>query len=72
MNLQDLQSKLKTHNIQFYLKEDETGGPAFYFKNPWNQNKEEKIATLLWPIHPVEVTDQIDYLYENLKLTYSP
>lgn len=52
----------------FELGDDETGGPAFFWRNPWT-GKREKIANLWWPEHPPEATEQVEKLFERLRLT---
>ena len=52
---------------KFELADDETGGPCFWWKNPWT-GRREKIATLWWPEHPVEATEMVEHLFENLEL----
>lgn len=52
----------------FTLGEDETGGPCFYWKNPWSGER-EKIASLWWPTHPMEATAEIEQLFAELHLS---
>ena len=53
--------------LQFELGEDETGGPCFFWVNPWTQ-KREKVASLWWPEHPVEATAEVEHIFSCLKL----
>ncbi len=52
---------------EFTLGEDETGGMAFFWINPWNGQR-EKIASLWWPSHPVEATEAVEQLFSELRL----
>lgn len=52
---------------EFEQAEDETGGPCFFWQNPWSGQR-EKIANLWWPQHPPEETATIEKLFENLAL----
>lgn len=54
-------------NPKFELGEDETGGPAFFWTNPWS-GKREKIGYLLWPAHPLEETEAVEQLFSELRL----
>ena len=54
-----------------YQDLDDIDGPSFWWTNPYN-GRREKIASLFWPAHPVEATEAIENLFENLKLTYGP
>lgn len=51
----------------FELADDETGGPCFFWKNPWSGER-EKIANLWWPAHPVEATAEVEELFAKLEL----
>ncbi len=51
----------------FYVDDDETGGPAFFWTNPWN-GKREKLATLWWPEHPPEATQEVERLFAGAAL----
>jgi hypothetical protein len=53
---------------EFELGEDATGGPCFFWQNPWT-GKREIVASLLWPEHPSEVTAQVEALFADLTLT---
>lgn len=52
----------------FELGKDETGGPAFFWRNPWSNGKREKIASLWWPEHPESATEKVEWLFDNLEL----
>ena len=52
----------------FTLGEDETGGPAFFWWNPWTL-KREKVASLLWPVHPPEATKMVEELFDSFVLS---
>lgn len=54
-----------------YQDKDDADGPSFWWVNPWSGQR-EKIASLWWPTHPVEATDKIEHLFENLSLKYEP
>jgi hypothetical protein len=51
-----------------HVEDDETGGPAFFWINPWT-GKREKLASLLWPLHPPEVTDDVDAVFSAMTLS---
>lgn len=51
----------------FEFGEDETGGPAFFWINPWGGQR-EKIANLWWPAHPPEATEAVEQLFSELRL----
>jgi hypothetical protein len=50
-----------------YIDDDETGGPAFFWTNPWN-GKREKLGNLWWPEHPPEATKDVEHLLANASL----
>lgn len=58
---------LKDRRELFSLGEDETGGPCFFWTNPWS-GTQEKIANLWWPTHPVEATAEVEALFADLSL----
>ena len=45
-----------------YFKGEELG---LYWINPWDKKK-EKIATFWWPAHPVEATEQMEMMFEEI------
>jgi hypothetical protein len=51
----------------FEFGNDETGGPAFFWINPWSGQR-EKIASLWWPAHPPEATESVEQLFSELRL----
>lgn len=51
----------------FELANDDTGGPSFFWKNPWT-GKREKIASLWWPEHPEGATEAVESMFEDLEL----
>lgn len=51
----------------FELGEDETGGPAFFWVNPWD-GKRERVASLWWPTHPPEKTEEVERIFSGLCL----
>ena len=55
----------------FELGQDETGGPAFFWRNPWS-GRRETIANLWWPTHPPEATETVEHIFKNLRLIYDP
>lgn len=55
----------------FELGEDETGGPCFFWTNPWN-GRRDIIAKLFWPGHPVEATEAVEQLFSELELRRKP
>jgi hypothetical protein len=60
---------MKMHETPMFERgEDETGGPAFFWKNPWTGNR-EKVASLWWPTHPPEETEAVEQLFSELTLT---
>ena len=56
------------HPDTFWLENDVTGAPCFWWRNPWS-GKKEKIATLLWPEHPPEATAAVEAMFKSMSLT---
>ena len=54
--------------MRLSVEEDETGGPCFFWTNPWT-GKKEKLATLWWPEHPEDATRTVEIMFEQLTLT---
>ena len=50
------------------VEEDETGGPAFFWTNPWT-GKREKPANLWWPEHPPEATAEVESAFNAMVLS---
>ncbi len=56
-------------HLQFqYRDKNDADGPSFWWLNPWT-GKDEKIASLWWPVHPQNETDMVDELFKRLRLT---
>ena len=51
-----------------HVEDDETGGPAFFWQNPWT-GKREKLATLLWPQHPEAATAAVESMVLAMTLS---
>lgn len=62
-----LRTALKERTELFQLGKDETGGPCFFWDNPWSGAR-EKIANLWWPAHPSEATADVEALFADLSL----
>jgi hypothetical protein len=43
--------------------EDQTGTPSIFWNNPWTKER-EAICKFTWPIHPPEVTEQVEKLWD--------
>jgi hypothetical protein len=48
-----------------HIEDDETGGPAIFWRNPWTGER-EKLATFLWPQHPVEATADVEGVFRAI------
>ena len=38
---------------------------ALFWINPWSK-EEEKIATFWWPAHPIEETEKVEKMFEEI------
>ena len=54
--------------MTFTQGEDETGGPCFYWTNPWT-GKREVIARMFWPEHPPEATAEVELMVYSMMLS---
>jgi hypothetical protein len=56
-----------------HIEDDETGGPAVYWVNPWT-GKKEKLANFWWPEHPPEATPEVEQMFASITvgINYEP